>query len=386
MNLQTKKVIRYTFLFFVISFLFALEGCKTFYRMVRYNFADITDYKIFPSRQLTASPTPFIYPKAVQQLPIQQILPSNIVNPEKYLEVQNSVAFIVIHKDSIVYEKYLQEYQANSTVASFSMAKSITSILIGCALEDYFIEDINDPVSKYVPDLNKNGWEKVTVLHVMHMTSGVKFNESYWNPFGEAGQFYYGENLDKQTKNLQIVREPGTSFEYVSGNSQLLGLILKGAFDRAEKLGWKNTSPNKSVTQYAQDNLWDPLGMQYDASWSTDDKTHQTEKTFCCLNAKPIDFAKIGTLYLHKGNWFGYQILDSNWIAKSTAIDTTQGSAWYYQYQWWLPSPDGDFMAHGILGQYIYVNPEKQLVIVRLGKSEGNADWGQVFVDIAKRF
>ena len=99
------------------------------------------------------------------------------------------------------------------------------------------------------------------------------------------------------------------------------------------------------------------------------------EKTFCCINARARDFAKIGRLYLNHGNWNGKQIVSEKWVKESTKIDTIDGSTWFYQYSWWIPTKNGDFMAVGLLGQYIYVNPSKNLIIVRLGKKEGEIDW-----------
>lgn len=123
--------------------------------------------------------------------------------------------------------------------------------------------------------------------------------------------------------------------------------------------------------------------MEFGASWSIDKKRGGVEKTFCCLNARARDFAKLGRFYLNNGMWNGQQLLDSKWVAKSTSVDTAGGSAWYYQYGWWIPSKTGDFMAVGILGQYIYVNPAKNLIIVRLGKKEGDVDWGWLFGQLA---
>jgi CubicO group peptidase (beta-lactamase class C family) len=104
------------------------------------------------------------------------------------------------------------------------------------------------------------------------------------------------------------------------------------------------------------------------------------------VNARARDFAKIGRLYLNKGNWNGQQIVSESWVEQSTKIDTTNGSAWYYQYQWWLPSKEGDFTAEGILGQYIYVNPAKNIVMVRLGKDTGGIGWNSVFRSLIKAY
>ena len=125
------------------------------------------------------------------------------------------------------------------------------------------------------------------------------------------------------------------------------------------------------------------MGTEYPATWSIDQRKNGMEKAFSSINATARDFAKFGRLYLHQGNWEGKQLIPSNWVTESTKVDAQNGSAWYYQYQWWLPSKNGDYMANGHLGQYIYVNPKKDLIIVRLGKNEGHVAWNQAFVEIA---
>lgn len=254
------------------------------------------------------------------------------------------------------------------------MAKSITSILIGCAIDDGFIQSVDEPITNYIPELAKNGFNQVTIKHLLQMTSGIKFNESYINPFGEAASFYYGRNLRKKITKLKLKSSPGKTFDYVSGNTQLLGLILERSLR------------TKTITAYLQEKLWTPLGMEYDASWSIDKKKNGIEKTFCCLNARARDFAKIGRLYKNEGNWNGVQIVSKQWVKQSTMADTLNGSANFYQYQWWLPVPGEDFMAEGILGQFVYVNPSKDLIMVRLGKNEGNADWWSIFTSLAKAY
>jgi CubicO group peptidase (beta-lactamase class C family) len=349
-----------------------LSSCKLG-RFVVYNFADIKDYKKFPSRPLRSSENKFkFYSTAKGKYPDTLKMANNRVAFDKVLEGNKTVAFLIIKNDSIQYEKYFKGYNQESIIPSFSMAKSVTSILIGCAIDDGLIKSVEEPITNYIPELKKNGFEKVTIKHVLQMTSALKFNESYFNPFGHAASFYYGRNLKREVFKLKLKGEPGQKFEYVSGNTQLLGIIL----ERALK--------SKTVTQYFQEKLWTPLEMEYDASWSIDKKKDGTEKTFCCINARARDFAKIGRLYLNKGNWNGKQIVSKEWVEESTKVDTRDGSVSGYQYQWWLPSTTGDFMAEGILGQYIYVNPSQNMVIVRMGKNNGRVDWAELFMLLAK--
>lgn len=360
---------------FILTITSLLNSCQLG-RCIFYNFANITDYKIFPSRALTNDSIKYIFPSTINRITLPTITyngKGDTLAFNNFLAFTKTVAFIIIKNDTIQYEKYLNGYDQTSIVPSFSMAKSVTSILIGCAIDDGLIKSVDEPITNYIPELKKNGLEKVTIKHLLQMTSGIKFNESYNNPFGDAATFYYGRNLRKAISHMKLKSEPGKEFEYISGNSELLGLVL----ERSLK--------NKSITEYLQEKLWRPLGMEYDASWSIDKNNNGLEKTFCCINARARDFAKIGRLYLNKGNWNGKQIVSQNWVKESTKIDSTNGSAWNYHYQWWLPSKNGDFLADGFLGQYIYVNPSKNLIIVRLGKKQV-VDWGTLFTSLAKLY
>lgn len=345
-------------------------------RFVIYNFADIRDYKKFPSRKLHNDSIKFVFSEKVNGYYPQKISQNDgsEIDFDKFLSKNKTVAFIIIKNDSILYQKYFKGYDKKDIVPSFSMAKSITSILIGCAIDEGLIVSEEEPITKYIPELSKNGLDKVTIKHLLQMTSGIKFNEGYFNPFGDVAAFYYGRQLRKQMMKMKLKTEPGTTFEYISGNTQLLGLVL----ERALK--------TKTVTQYLNEKLWKPLGMEYDASWSIDKRKNGIEKTFCCINARALDFAKIGRLYLNKGNWNGKQIVSEAWVNKSTKAENTNGSVRFYQYQWWIPSRNGDFMAEGILGQFIYVNPNKKLIMVRLGKAEGKADWWKTFTRLSSYY
>jgi len=357
-------------LIIIISIVFT--SCKLG-RFVVYNFADIKDYKKFPSRTLTSNETKFKFNSTSKgKYPDTLKLGNKSVAFDKVLEDNKTVAFLIIKNDTIQYEKYFKGYNKESIIPSFSMAKSVTSILIGCAIDEGLIKSIDEPIINYIPELKKNGFEKVTIKHLLQMTSALKFSESYINPFGEAASFYYGRNLKREISKLKLKGTPGEKTEYVSGNTQLLGLVL----ERALK--------GKTITEYFQEKLWTPLEMEYDGSWSIDKKKNGTEKTFCCINARARDFAKIGRLYLNKGNWNGKQIVSKKWVEESTKVDSTEGSVDEYQYQWWLPSNDGDFMAEGILGQFIYVNPSKNIVIVRMGKNYGKINWSDLFSLLSK--
>jgi len=353
-------------------------GC-TVGRFFIYNFADTRDHRKFPSRPLGASTTPYRYAEADVEKGPKTITYADKEQPfDVFLEDHKTVAFLIVHRDTLKYERYFKGYDPAQVHTSFSMAKSVMSMLIGCAITDGFVSSVQQPVTEFVPELKKNGFDKVTLEHVLQMTSGLKFSESYVNPFGTAAKYYYGRRLYKNITHMKLKREPGESFEYTSGSSQLLGLILERAL-RAK-------GDQRTITQYLNDRLWSPLGMEFASSWSIDRKNGGIEKTFCCINAPALDFAKLGSLYLHKGNWNGQQLVPQEWVERSTQVDTTSGSVARYQYQWWLPSGDGDYMAQGILGQFVYVDPARELVIVRLGKKVGGVSWSRIFRSVAKLY
>jgi CubicO group peptidase (beta-lactamase class C family) len=356
-----------------LTLFISLTACKVG-RYVVYNFADINDHKKFPYRTLAASKAPFKFHTITENKSLAFLTnkAGDKVSFDEHLEKNKTVAFLVIQNDTILYENYFSGYDKASIVPSFSMAKSFTSILIGCAIEDGLIESINDPVTKYIPSMQKNGFDKVTILHLLQMTSGIRFNEGYFNPFGKVATFYYGTKLRRATERLKLQASPGEEFAYKSGNTQLLGHILDKVLE------------GKTITDYFYEKIWHPLDMEYEGSWSLDRKRNGIEKTFCCVNARARDFAKIGRLFLHNGNWEGQQLVSEDWVKASTKVDTTAGSAKYYQYQWWLPSEEGDFLANGILGQYIYVYPKKNLIFVRLGKNKGDVQWWSFLRFLAK--
>jgi CubicO group peptidase (beta-lactamase class C family) len=367
------KAILFVFILSLVFISCEIERC------IRYKEADINDYKIFPSRTSKASTSKFQFATCPNnydsKLPLCLDVERNkYFRLEEFLKLKSVVAFLIIHNDSIVYEKYFNNYSPSSPVPSFSVAKSFIATLIGCAIDDGYIKSTDDKITEYVPELKKNGFEKVKIDNLLQMTSGIDFKESYMNIIKGVPAYYYGINLRKKITRLHLKSEPGKKFEYKSADTQLLGLVLERAIQP------------KTITKYLEEKIWQPLGMEYDATWSIDRQRNGIEKTFCCLNACARDFAKLGRLYLNEGNWNGKQIVSKDWIRRSIQADTCNESTNPYQNSWWIESKKGDFFARGFLGQYIYVNPNKKLVIVRLGEKSAGVDWVNVFDDIADHF
>jgi CubicO group peptidase (beta-lactamase class C family) len=350
----------------------------TVFRIVRYNVSGVDDYKIFASRPLQASQTSFHFMESSDISRVPQMVDlgeKGNIALDTLLQSNNTTAFLIIKDDTILFEKYFNGGARSSPSLSFSMAKSFLSALIGTAIDDGYIQSVDQPVTDFVPELAANGFERVTIEHLLQMTSGMDYVEND-NPFGIHPRFYYTRSLESEILKLKAGGESGQQFTYKSGENALLGLILTRALGA------------KTITEYMQERLWEPLGMEHDGAWSIDHEGGGLEKTWCCLSATARDFAKLGRLYLNGGNWSGQQVLSQEWVEQSTKIDTTAGSAWNYQYQWWLVSQEGrDYMAIGHLEQYLYINPEERVIIVRLGTGGGELDrqdWLEILEFLAK--
>ncbi len=343
-------------------------GPQTVWKIISSDTSGIEDYKIFPSRVLIASENPFHFERGLDKGQIPENITrqgSEINNLEEFLLDLDTTAFLIIKDDVILMEYYGQGYGASTPSLGFSMSKSILSILIGMAIDDELINSVNQPVTDFVPELLSSGFEKVTIRHLLQMTSGIDYVEVEGNSFSLHNRFYYTNRLEYEVLRLELGMLPGIEFSYKSGENALLGLILSRALGE------------ETITDYTQARLWEPLGMEFGGAWNLD-HSGGLEKTWCCLSATARDYAKFGRLYLNNGNWNGKQVISSEWVKQSTAIDTQDGSIWNYQYQWWLVSEGGnDYIAMGHQGQFVYVNPDKKIIIVRLGTSRGGLEWDE---------
>jgi len=359
----------------------SFNSCKLT-RFAVHNSADIDDYKVFKTRKINNTEINFNFKKANEIKPFDTLNYTIKTKKKEYhrkesfeniLENNSTVAFIVVRNDSLIYEKYFNDYSRDSKVNSFSTAKSILSLLIGCAIDDGIINSIDDKVIKYIPELKENGFEEIKIKNLLQMNSGIDFKEVY-SAFTDAGNLYYGRDLIKELKKLKIKYPAGTKFHYSSGDSQILGLVLTRALK------------DISLSNYLESKIWKPLEMDYSASWSLDDKG--LEKAFCCLNASAIDFAKIGRLYLNNGNWNGTQIVSKNWIEETIAYDESNKinpEKYFYNYNWYL-NPNGTFYTEGYKGQHIYIDKDNNLIIVRLGEKFGEMNWPTFFEQLSKDY
>ncbi len=316
--------------------------------------AYIDDFKYFENDEIPASTNP-------QSWPIHKDY--NTVEATKKLAETNSelgtIAFIIIKNDSIWFEKYFEDFGKNSETNSFSMAKSITSALLGKAIYEGFIKSLDQPVGDFYPQYSETG---LTVGDLSSMSSGLDWDESYTNPFGMTARAYYDGDLSKTILKLKVVDTPGVKFKYLSGNTQLLAMVIQKSLQ----------SKSIDLSVYLRESFWQPMGFEQPALWQVDDKKHRLVKAYCCIGSNARDFARFGKLYKDYGKWNGQQLLDSTFVANS--IKPRFAESPEYGYGFWLSDLMGKkiFAMRGILGQYVIVVPEDDLIIVRLGHQRGD--------------
>ncbi|WP_373708108.1 serine hydrolase domain-containing protein [Kaistella sp.] len=280
----------------------------------------------------------------------QKALPKNLVED---LQQSKTASFLIIKNGKLVHEQYWDGYTPTSKTNSFSMAKAVTVMLVGKAVEQKKIKSFDEKFAGFFENYNNVPFGKyLTLANLAEMEAGLNWNEDYNNPFLPNAKAYYGNSLEKAVLLRGFKDQPGTQFEYQSGSTQLLGFALRKSLD-------------KTIAEYASETLWQPLGMEQNADWNTDD--FGMEKTFCCINSNSRDFAKLGQVFLNNGEFNGKQILNPQFINKMRT--PTQLSEGAYGMGLWInnDAPLKHYYFRGLYGQYIIVIPEKEMVIVRTG-------------------
>ncbi len=387
-----KKVLQIA-IFTLISLI--LQSCYLT-RAIKYKNFDLKDLYKFDTDTLKASTQPFHFIQSDKVSPYKTYLDTNLAKSQSF-------SFLVIRNDSILYENYWDKVNSNTLLPAFSVAKSFVSTLVAIALKDGKIKSLSEPFTNYIPELlirDKN-FAKITIQHLLDMRSGIKSSEDYYNPNSDVLKMGFGNNIFNHIKHLKLEGPPGGELDYKSVNTQLLAIILERA-------------TGVKIQQYIQEKIWEPLGMESNATWNIDSKKRRMVRAFCCINATTKDYAKLGRLYLNDGVWNGVQLLPESWVNATTYIDTMvtyEG----YKNQWWSNEYSYSFKdslealsflrktphcepsifvynqkenkekgipakkrfivyylkpmyhAEGLLGQYIYVYPKKNLIIVRTG-------------------
>jgi len=378
----------------LISTIALMYGPMYAYRVLVYNEATIEDYKrVFPERAVTNQPPVFNFKTAAQPLQIGKVTytyppgNTNTIDFETYLAQSGTTAFIIIKDDTVLFEKYLNGYQRDSINRSFSMAKSITSTLVGLAVQDGYIHSINDAVITYLPELKGHGLDKLTIRDLLVMNSGVAFTllprDAFIlaQPFYDEALMYYIPDSRAHILKLHAGKEPvGAYFLYDDYYPLLEALIIE-------------RTSHKTVSAYTAEKLWRQIGMEYPASWSLSSEQDGLEQAASGFNARSIDFAKFGRLFLNNGKWEGRQILPEGWVKEATSPDPNDQRSWmndqdwkdaggYYKYHWWgMVNQDGtyDYTATGSPGgQIIYISPGHNAIVVHNGASGDPMVWAMI--------
>lgn len=338
-----------TALLYVYNFEYILKGIRTTY-LSGYTTAYIDDFPEFDNRVIASGNSPQPWPLHPNYNQVKATPELDQLNEE--LE---TVAFLIIKNDSILYEKYAENYGPDSKTNSFSMAKSVVTALLGKAIADGYIKDLEQPVADFFPQFDP----RLTVGDLASMASGLNWDEDYYSPFSMTARAYFDANIRDQILQLEVTDPPGEEFEYLSGNTQLLAMVLEKA-------------TGTTLSQYLSESFWKPLGMEKDALWQLDSEESGMEKAYCCIASNARDFARFGKLYKNFGKWNGKQILDSAYVAKSIRPRFEESPQ--YGYGFWLETFNGKkvFYMRGILGQYVISIPEDDLIIVRLGHQVGD--------------
>jgi CubicO group peptidase (beta-lactamase class C family) len=343
----------------MLTAILAVSGKLYYIKAIVYNYVNIDDLDLFYNREVKADqPEPW----KVSAFYNTEKLSDTLNN---LLEANKTVAFLVIKSDSVRFEKYWEGYGSQSLSNSFSMAKSIVGLLIGIALQEHKIKSLDQPVADFIPEFKQEPKNNITIRNLLMMSSGLDWHEGYTSLTSQVTEAYYGTNLYRQVSRLAFSEPPGKYWEYKSCDTELLGILLEKA------TGMK-------LAAYASEKLWKPVGAENSAQWSLDHKDGM-EKAYCCFYSNARDFARFGKLVLNNGNWNGRQIVDSAYvqlcITPNNLPDKETGQpVHHYGYQWWITESNGHkvFYMRGILGQYVLVVPDLQLIIVRLGHKRSN--------------
>lgn len=328
------------------------------------NFVDMRS--AFNVSRLNPSSAPVTLPRGQVPLPDSLLIESSEYSEtlDAFLATSRTTSLLVLHKGQIVKEYYGETGAADREHISFSVAKSFVSALFGIAVEQGFVKSIEETVTDYVPELAQSGYNQVRIKDVLQMSSGVRFNEDYADFNSDINRFSraiaFGTSLDDFTGSLTSERESGQYNHYVSIDTQVLGMILVRA-------------TQKSLTELAQMWLWEPLGMQDTAYWLSDD--NGMELALGGLNITARDYAKFGLMFANDGQLNGQQIVPQDWLKASVTPDAphlqagnndASSSDYGYGFQWWIPpNADDEFMAKGIYHQYIYIDPDAEVVVVK---------------------
>ncbi len=325
--------------------------------------------RVFPSVPVRAGGEAWALVRDPRPIPETYTFQGEARSLQAFLDRTETTTLLVLRADTLVHEHYAPGWSEASPATSWSVAKSVVSALVGIALDEGSLESLDDPVARYLPELADSGYGNIPLRHLLTMSSGVEFDEGYHSNFSDINRIFlramaFREPMLDYYARLEAKRDPGIFNEYISSDTGVLAHVLARA---------TGVSPGA----YLESRIWGPAGMESDAFWSTD--RTGAEIGFCCVNAVARDWARFGLLYLDDGVAPGdRRILPEGWVARSVEPEAPHlepgpnpMSDWTfgYGYKWWIPEDreDGEYLAIGIYGQYIYVNPRRRVVVVKTG-------------------
>ncbi len=342
--------------------------------------SSVTDYKRFPERTIEKSDCPYTYVKDINQsldgLVVKYSKKQKSLND--FVKSTDTNSFIIVKNDKIIYEKYANGYNENSINTSFSMAKSVVSLLVGKAVENGCINSVTQPISDYIAEFKNTEIGKTTIEDLLLMRSRIEYDENKFLWFGDDSLTYFHPNLRKLAlSHTKLTNVYGGKFHYNNYHPLLLGIIL----ERSTKM---------SVSEFFGREIWQKIGAEHNASWSLDSDKHGFEKMESGINFRAIDFIKIGSMVLHSGFWNGSRVMSKEWLDLSTLCEFPlngndyknsflEGKNTGYKYMWYCTPSDKsgyDIIAWGKSDQIMYISPANNTVILRTGKTDGEVnDW-----------
>ena len=397
--------------FFMLTCMMSLAAC-TLYKGIKYGNAAVDDSEIFEQDTVNKGCRTFTFSELddddrvldTMKLAFYSARQDSIYMmsiAESMERINKPAAALIVKNDTIVCEHYHGGWNEDTQSCIFSVTKTITSMLCGIALKEGYIKSLSDPVTDYIPELAEEAplFDSLRIEHLLDMTAGLKFEENYsWNPFSKMARLYLGNNALKVVKGIRFLHQPGERYHYDSMTTQILGIVIERA-------------TGKPYAQYLSEKVWQPLGMEKDALIGLDSRKHRVAKSYAGLTSNVRDLARVGRLYLNKGNWDGVQIIDSAFVARSLSPHVsgekrkyTYSYSWYWgimgeksftdtdslkayyqnprnlpgkaEYCGWQRQDDGrarailhqgSHWAFGLYGQVLYINPRKNIIGVYLG-------------------
>lgn len=359
----------------------ALSATQCVYaRIVYHNTPTLAAPTYFDARAVAPSDAPLALKEREQSADklVTQARGACYASFDELLVENETRAFVAIHDDTIVYERYFDGFERSTLLPSFSISKTYAALLVGCAVADGLFPSLQEPLVRYVPSLRANpGYDAIRLEQLLRMISGIDYEEAS----SKTALFYYTDDLHDLVGSYDVKWAPGSRYLYGSVNIQLLWEALR------------STLRHETVSHYFQERVWKPLGASCAATWSLDSQEKGVEKFASGLNATARDHGLLGLVYLNGGRLNGREIVPEPWVRESLepdpiagVVEITDGKVRRGKYQWFLTLDGRAFFTKGYRGQYVFVIPEKKAVFVRFGEGYGDVDWPELFFELARRF